>query len=141
MIEIIHKHTRSIEMSKGHLTSQELSLYRLQLQSLLDPLKEKVSELETEALRPVVAHAMNPDRVPAHDADPVTRDSEDRVALAILGTEEHIMAEVDEALARLEAGTFGTCEQCGHAITRARLDVVPYARHCIRCARTAEAKG
>jgi len=127
-------------MSKGSLTSQELSLYRLQLQSLLDPLKEKVSELEAEATRPVAAFANHQDRLPAHDAEPATRDTEDRVALAILGTEEHVLTEVGEAIARLDAGTFGVCEQCGRAITRARLDVVPYARHCIRCARAAEAK-
>jgi len=126
-------------MSKRRLTPQKLNLYRLQLRSLLDPLNEKVSELEAEVLAPVT-HASNPDRVPAHDADPETRDAEDRVALAILDTEEHVLAEVHSALARLEAGTFGTCEQCGHAITKTRLDVVPYARHCIRCARTAEAK-
>ncbi|MCE9562848.1 MAG: TraR/DksA C4-type zinc finger protein [Planctomycetes bacterium] len=126
-------------MSKGSLTLQELSLYRLQLQSLIDPLKEKVSELEAEALRPVAALANHPDRAPTHDADPETRDTEDRVALAILNTEEHVLAEVGDAIARLDAGTFGKCEKCGHAITRARLDVVPYARHCIRCARSAEA--
>ena len=40
-------------------------------------------------------------------------------------------------LARLHAGTFGTCERCGHAVSRERLDAVPYARHCIRCARDA----
>jgi RNA polymerase-binding transcription factor DksA len=139
MIETIYADTGRIEMSKGSLTSQELSLYRLQLQTLLDHLKEKVLELEAESLRPVVSHAINPDRVPGHDADPVTRDSEDRVALAILGTEEHVMTEVGEALARLDAGAFGKCEKCGHAITRARLDVVPYARQCIRCARVTEA--
>lgn len=126
-------------MSKGKLTPEELSFYRLQLQTLLDPLEEKVAELQAEALQPG-AHALNPDRVPAHDADPGTRDTEDRVALAVLSTEGHIMAEVTAALERLKAGTFGTCEQCGHAITKARLEVVPYARHCIRCARTAEAK-
>lgn len=128
-------------MSKGRLTPQELSLYRLQLQTLLDPLDEKVSELKSEALRPVAALSNHPDRVPAHDAEPATRDTEDRVALAILDTEEHVLAEVTTAIARLDAGTFGTCEQCGHAISRARLDAVPFARRCIRCARTAEAKG
>jgi len=122
-------------MSKKPLTLQEIREYRLQLQSLLDPLKEKVSELEAEALRPVASSlARHPDQIPAHDADPETRVAEDQVALAILGSEEHMLAEVKEALARLEAGTFGNCTQCGHAITRARLDVVPYARHCIRCA-------
>jgi len=126
-------------MSKPTLTLQELREYRVQLQSLTDPLTEKVTELEAEALRPIHATVYQ-DRVPAHDADPKTRDAEDRVALAILDTEEHLLAEVGAALARLDEGTFGACETCGHAIAKTRLSAVPYARHCIRCARTAETK-
>ncbi|MBA4190529.1 MAG: hypothetical protein C0467_21290 [Planctomycetaceae bacterium] len=126
-------------MSKTTLSLQELREYRLQLQSLIDPLKEKISELEAEALRPTAGAEKNPDKMPAHDADPETRDTEDQAALAILGSEQHIMAEVTQALARLDAGTFGACEKCGHAITKARLDAVPYARNCIRCAREVEA--
>jgi len=122
-------------MSTKPLTLQEIREYRLQLQSLLDPLKEKVSELEAEALRPTASEvARHPNPMLAHDADPETRIAEDQVALAILGSEEQILTEVNEAIARIDAGTFGKCTQCGHAITRARLNVVPYARHCIHCA-------
>lgn len=45
------------------------------------------------------------------------------------------LAEVDAALARIDAGTYGTCEVCGAAIPAARLEARPAARTCIRCAR------
>jgi DnaK suppressor protein len=40
---------------------------------------------------------------------------------------------VEAALARLEAGTFGTCLRCGKAIAPARLEALPWAAYCIEC--------
>jgi RNA polymerase-binding protein DksA len=40
---------------------------------------------------------------------------------------------VDAALARLDAGTFGTCQRCGGPIAEARLEALPWAAHCIAC--------
>jgi RNA polymerase-binding transcription factor DksA len=44
------------------------------------------------------------------------------------------LADVEEALARLAAGTFGRCEQCGSAIPAGTLAAVPEARYCPACA-------
>ena len=44
------------------------------------------------------------------------------------------LADVEEALGRLAAGTFGRCEQCGSAIGDPLLSVLPEARYCPRCA-------
>lgn len=42
--------------------------------------------------------------------------------------------EVDAALARLAAGTYGTCERCGSAIPEGRLEARPATRTCVGCA-------
>jgi DnaK suppressor protein len=44
------------------------------------------------------------------------------------------LAMVEEALARLNNGTYGECIECGKAIRENRLKAVPETRHCIRCA-------
>jgi RNA polymerase-binding protein DksA len=44
------------------------------------------------------------------------------------------LAEVDAALARLDAGRYGICERCGQPIAPGRLEVRPTARFCIDCA-------
>jgi DnaK suppressor protein len=41
--------------------------------------------------------------------------------------------EVREALARLETGSFGICDDCGEAIPLERVRAIPYARQCIDC--------
>lgn len=44
------------------------------------------------------------------------------------------LEEIDAALARLEQGTYGTCERCARPIAAGRLEVRPTARRCIDCA-------
>ena len=41
--------------------------------------------------------------------------------------------EIDRALAKIDAGTYGTCEQCGQPIPKARLKALPYATLCVGC--------
>jgi RNA polymerase-binding transcription factor len=48
------------------------------------------------------------------------------------------LLEVVHALRRLEAGTYGTCTDCGGAIGSSRLDAVPTASTCIECAELAD---
>jgi DnaK suppressor protein len=58
---------------------------------------------------------------------------------ASLGTDEAAKLEVielDAALARIDAGTWGRCEQCGGAIGRTRLRALPEARRCLPCSRS-----
>ena len=45
------------------------------------------------------------------------------------------LAELDAALARVDAGAYGTCERCGRPVGDARLEARPEARLCIDCAR------
>ena len=66
-----------------------------------------------------------------HPADVGTEMFEREKDLSIL---EHIQAEIGEvarAIRRLDAGTYGTCEDCGREIAPARLEARPAARYCI----------
>ena len=44
------------------------------------------------------------------------------------------LAEINDALAKLDAGTYGVCESCQQQISEARLEAMPEARLCITCA-------
>ncbi|HSS11299.1 MAG TPA: TraR/DksA C4-type zinc finger protein [Acidimicrobiales bacterium] len=43
------------------------------------------------------------------------------------------IAEIDRAMAKINAGTYGICEQCGNPIPQARLKALPYAALCVAC--------
>jgi DnaK suppressor protein len=49
-----------------------------------------------------------------------------------------MLAEIDAALTRIDAGTYGTCQNCGREISAERLEAYPWASLCIDCKREAE---
>src|SRR2546429_5349505 len=51
--------------------------------------------------------------------------------------DRRLLREVVAALAKIEDGSFGSCERCGETIAEKRLDAVPFARYCINCQRLA----
>jgi RNA polymerase-binding transcription factor DksA len=53
---------------------------------------------------------------------------------ALVGKLRETLVEVNEALAKLESGSYGRCEACGSSISEARLEAMPAARECIDCA-------
>lgn len=56
-----------------------------------------------------------------------------QILLSLTESERVRLQEVDEALDRIEAGTYGTCEECGEAIGLKRLEVRPVAKYCVPC--------
>ncbi len=54
------------------------------------------------------------------------------------GNSGHVLAAIDEALKRIEEGSFGTCARCGKPIAEERLEAMPYATKCIDCKRLEE---
>jgi RNA polymerase-binding transcription factor DksA len=69
-----------------------------------------------------------------HDPEGATIAFEREHAAALAGQARAHLADIDAALGRLAAGTYGTCTRCGDAIGAARLAARPAAGRCIRCA-------
>lgn len=68
-----------------------------------------------------------------HQAD-AGSDAYDRdFALSLLSQEQDALYEIDQALKRIELGTYGKCEMSGKAIPRARLEAIPFARFTVEC--------
>jgi len=68
-----------------------------------------------------------------HQAD-AGSDAYDRdFALSLLSQEQDALYEIDEALKRVEIGTYGRCEMSGKSIPRARLEAIPFARFTVEC--------
>jgi RNA polymerase-binding transcription factor DksA len=68
-----------------------------------------------------------------HQAD-AGSDAYDRdFALSLLSQEQDALYEIDEALKRIEMGTYGKCEMSGKPIPHARLEAIPFARFTVEC--------
>jgi RNA polymerase-binding transcription factor DksA len=85
-----------------------------------------------EALREDVHSPGELSNVPTHNADHAAEGVDEEIAIA--HNEERMLADVEAALGRIEAGTFGRCTQCGREIEAARLKAIPYTPRCIACA-------
>ncbi|MEX2288164.1 MAG: TraR/DksA C4-type zinc finger protein [Planctomycetaceae bacterium] len=59
--------------------------------------------------------------------------------VALERAQEGILNAINDALDRVEAGTFGKCVGCGKAIARDRLEAMPYVAYCTDCERALEA--
>ncbi len=56
----------------------------------------------------------------------------------ILAAQQKELVEIDEALAKIQAGSYGICEMCEEPIGMQRLKVKPFAKYCITCRQIAE---
>lgn len=77
------------------------------------------------------------------EAEIEERAQDDRMARTLIQLSDHdqrAIAEIDEALARLDDGTYGICETCGVDIPIERLRAVPTSRRCVDCQRAEEGR-
>jgi DnaK suppressor protein len=67
--------------------------------------------------------------------------AQDEISSQLAEVESRELANIERALARIKANTYGECESCGERIPLARLNALPYATSCIECQRAAETGG
>ena len=75
---------------------------------------------------------------PVHMDDLSSEAFDQEFTLSLMENEEDTLQMIDEALARIRHKTFGTCVECNGIITKKRLEALPYAPTCIRCAEKLE---
>lgn len=76
-----------------------------------------------------------------HMADVGTDNFQRELALGLVSNEQQVLYRIEEALKRIEEGTFGKCETCGKVIKESRLKALPFAAMCISCKEKEEAQG
>jgi len=69
----------------------------------------------------------------SHIADDASNTYEREKDITLERTLSGLLADVEDALAKFDEGTYGKCEECGRPIGLARLQALPYARLCISC--------
>ena len=110
--------------------------------SFLEKQKTKLAELRDHILDQMQGVAQDSLREPAsgggsafgmHQADAGSDAYEKDFALSLLSQEQDALYEIEEALKRIEAGTYGVCEMSGQPIPVNRLEAIPFARFTVDC--------
>ena len=113
------------------MTKNERAELELQLIEMRKRLLQAVDSAE-DALREDVVKSGQISSLPTHAGDADVEGLDSQVAISL--NEESLLEQVEAAIQRLQEGTYGDCQQCGHKIGMERLKAVPYAAHCIECA-------
>jgi DnaK suppressor protein len=109
---------------------KELENFRIRLQGLLADLEGEVSETVT---------GMRSDAEPFPDPnDRASLESDRNLTLRIRDRERKLRSKIEEALARIDDGTFGICETCGEPIGLKRLEARPVTTLCVACKESQE---
>ncbi len=73
-----------------------------------------------------------------HMADIATDTYDREFSLGLASNERELLYEIDEALKKIQEGSFGICEECKSLISKTRLKAIPYTRLCLKCQQAKE---
>ena len=102
------------------------------LQSLSATLAELMERTQAK-MRTDMDDMAGEESLPPDIADRAAMESERNFALLMRERDRQALAGIREALARIEAGEYGVCEECGEDISEARLVAQPMATLCVHC--------
>lgn len=109
----------------------QLESIKKRLEDERDRLRQEISHLER--VGPTYGQPEVGDAYGNHIADVATDTFEQEKTVALESHLRGTLNAVEDALRRLERGTYGLCEVCGRQISDARLEALPYATLCIEC--------
>ena len=95
-------------------------------------LKKRNEVLGTGGVKPLHVTMENNTRQ-GDMADQASGNNEVHIQLKLKATDAKILQAIEEALFRLEKGSYGLCRDCGEPIEPARLNAIPWTRVCITC--------
>ena len=107
------------------------------IRALLEEDRESTSARITALTRDfddIVSSAASVATDDEHDPEGATIAFERSQVSSLLDTARHHLAELDDALVRLEGGDYGRCDRCGEPIAAERLAIRPAATTCVGCA-------
>jgi RNA polymerase-binding protein DksA len=122
--------------NQAGLSMRELEHFRDLLLAKRRELVGDMSSMEREALRN--SGGSNLSTLPIHMADMGTDNYEQEFTLGLVEKDRNLLREINNALAKIQNGTYGICEGTSQPISKPRLEAQPWARYSIEYARTKE---
>ena len=117
------------------MNKAELKVYRELLLNLRARLRGDVSQMADATLKKSRSESVGDlSSMPIHMADIGSDNFEQEFTLSLMQNEGDTLQMIENCLERIEEGTYGQCEECGVKIPKARLNAIPYATLCVRCA-------
>jgi DnaK suppressor protein len=127
------------QTKENTLTAADIEHFKQMLLEKRGEILANVNEMEDETLKKSRLNAAGDlSSMPIHMADIGSDNYEQEFTLGLMDSERKLLKEIDDALQRVEQGTYGICEGTGRQIHKARLEAQPWARYCVEYARKLE---
>jgi len=124
------------------MKAADLKVFKAALEAMRSRLRGDVTTMAEAALRKTRSEASGDlSSMPIHMADIGSDAWEQEFTLSLMATEEETLELVEQALGRIRSRTYGVCEECEGVIAKKRLEAIPFAPLCIRCAEKMENGG
>src|SRR6478752_5145609 len=124
---------KTVETGEARVKPEWQKYYR-NLLDLRERLLNQMSGLAKESAEEMASYSL-------HMADSGTDNFDRDFALSLLSSDQDAIYEIEEALKRIEKGTFGVCELTGKQIPKARLDAIPWTRFTVEAQAQLEREG
>ena len=119
---------------KNKFTKKELQEFKKLVLKKKEEILEDIQHISDDTLKKSQKEASGDISGYTYHMADVATDSYDReFSLGLASSERNFIYELDDALKRIEDGTFGICQDCKALIAKGRLKAVPHARSCVKC--------
>lgn len=120
-------------MPENQLDEKKLEQYKKDLIALKEQVLRDIRNMDTNnsingtgAPETAVGHGM-------HMADAASDMYDREFSLGLASNDRGLLQKIDEALGRIDAGSYGKCVRCGCVIPAIRLKAIPYVINCLKC--------
>ena len=121
-------------MLKKKYTKKDLVVFKKAIMTRKEELLEDIKHISEDTLKKSQKEASGDiSGYTYHMADVATDTYDREFSLGLASNERKVLYELEDALKKIEEGTFGVCEDCKCLITKTRLKAIPHARLCVKC--------
>ena len=121
-------------LGKKKFNKKELAEFKKIILKRKDEILDEIKHISEDTLKKSQKEASGDISGYTYHMADVATDSYDReFSLGLASNGRRVFYELDDALKKIEDGTFGICEDCKSLIAKNRLKAVPYARLCVKC--------
>ncbi len=115
-------------------TKKELEYFKKLILKMKEKILDEIKHISEDTLKKSQKDASGDiSGYTYHMADVATDTYDREFSLGLASNERQSLYELDEAVKKIEEGTFGVCEECKSLIAKTRLKAVPFARLCVKC--------
>ena len=118
------------------MPKKDIKVFKKALLKLKEDIIDQIKQLDDEALRQSQREAAGDiSGYTMHMADVATDTYDREFSIGLASNDRELLYQIDEALKRIDEGTYGICEgeNCGRVIAKNRLKAVPHTRLCMKC--------